>query len=110
MREHSRIVCSGYGWKDESFNAMLKDWSDYHDNPRMLLLHAPSQMHEFEGRHKPWPWPEKWIEEGESSWLCSHQKWLSEMDFQTLAACRTFTATKGEDAEFNRYARKICRC
>jgi hypothetical protein len=110
LREHDRIVCSGYGWKDEPFNAMLKDWSDYHDDARMLLLHDRSQIHEFEGRHKPWPWPEKWKEEGESSWLCWHPKWLSEMDFQTLAACRTFTATKGEDAEFNRYARKICRC
>jgi hypothetical protein len=40
LREHDRIVCSGYGWRDEAFNAMLKDWSDEHENRRMLLLHG----------------------------------------------------------------------
>ena len=27
-----------------------------------------------------------------------------------LAACRAFTATKGDDVGFNRYACEICRC
>jgi hypothetical protein len=78
LREHSRIVCSGYGWKDESFNSMLKDWSDYHDDARMLLLHDQAKIHEFEGRNKPWPWPENWKEEAGTAWLRWHPAWLSD--------------------------------
>jgi hypothetical protein len=84
LREHSRIVCSGYGWKDEPFNAMLKDWSEYHDDARMLLLHDPANIHEFEGRNQPWLWPENWKEVHGSGWLRWHPAWLSATDRQTL--------------------------
>jgi|GEM_PF-3722474 len=84
LREHSRIVCSGYGWKDEPFNAMLKYWSDYHDDARMLLLHDPANIHEFEGRNKPWLWPEDWKEVHGSEWLRWHPAWLSDTKREVL--------------------------
>jgi hypothetical protein len=76
LREHNRIVCSGYGWKDEAFNAMLKDWSDSHEDARMLLLHDEGRIEEFEVLHKPWLWPDGW--KTGSGWLKWHPKWLSD--------------------------------
>jgi hypothetical protein len=76
LREHNRIVCSGYGWKDEAFNAMLKDWSDSREDARMLLLHGEGSIQEFEGLRKPWPWPNGW--KTRSGWLKWHPKWLSD--------------------------------
>ena len=75
LREHNRIVCSGYGWKDEAFNAMLKDWSDSHEDARMLLFHDKGSIQEFEGLHKPWLWPDGW--KTGSGWLKWQPKWLS---------------------------------
>jgi hypothetical protein len=77
LREHDRIVCSGYGWRDEAFNAMLKDWSDEHEDARMLLLHDQANIHEFEGRNKPWPWPDDWKKVKGTAWLRWHPAWLS---------------------------------
>jgi hypothetical protein len=76
LREHNRIVCSGYGWKDEAFNAMLKDWSDSREDARMLLLHDELKIGEFEGLHKPWLWPSGW--KTGSGWLKWHPQWLSD--------------------------------
>jgi hypothetical protein len=84
LREHDRIVCSGYGWRDEAFNAMLKDWSDEHENRRMLLLHDRAEIKEFEGRNKPWPWPDDWNKDGGSSWVRWQPSWLSETRIEAI--------------------------
>ena len=84
LREHDRIVCSGYGWRDEAFNAMLKDWSDEHEDARMLLLHDRAEIKEFEGRKKPWPWPDDWNKDGGSSWVRWQPSWLSETRIEEI--------------------------
>ena len=84
LRERDLIVCSGYGWRDEAFNAMVKDWSEEHREARMLLLHDQANIHEFEGRNKPWPWPENWQEVHGSGWLRWHPAWLSDTNREVL--------------------------
>lgn len=84
LREHDRIVCSGYGWRDEAFKGMLKDWSDEHKEARMLLLHDQANIREFEGRNKPWPWPDDWKEDGGSSWVRWQPSWLSETRIEAI--------------------------
>ena len=84
LREHDRIVCSGYGWRDEAFNAMLKDWSDEHKEARMLLLHDQANIREFEGRNKPWPWPDDWKKVKGTAWLRWHPAWLSDTNREVL--------------------------
>jgi len=84
LREHDRIVCSGYGWRDEAFNGMLKDWSDEHKEARMLLLHDQENINEFEGRNKPWPWPDDWKTATETAWLRWHPAWLSDTRREVL--------------------------
>lgn len=84
LREHDRIVCSGYGWRDEAFNGMLKDWSDEHEDARMLLLHDRAEIKEFEGRNRPWPWPDHWKKAEGAAWLHWHPAWLSDTNREVL--------------------------
>jgi hypothetical protein len=85
LEESPIIICSGYGWKDLPFNEMLRDWSKYHQAPRMWLLHDEDRIKEFEGNKKPFFWPNDWKSDESNSWLKWHPKFLGDTNWEDLA-------------------------
>lgn len=85
LEESPIIVCSGYGWKDLPFNEMLRDWSKYHQKPRMWLLHDTHSIDEFDGNKKPFFWPDDWNRSESNSWLKWHPKFLGDTNWEDLA-------------------------
>lgn len=80
MREHDTIICSGYGWKDDGFNWMVKEWAENHLDRRLLLLHDREDDC-FENR-KPWIWPNGWDWSNQFGWLQWHPDWLCHTTFE----------------------------
>ena len=85
LEESPIIVCSGYGWKDLPFNEMLRDWSKYHQEPRMWLLHSEDRIKEFEGNKKPFFWPDDWSRSESNSWLKWHPEFLGNTRWKDLS-------------------------
>ena len=85
LEESPIIVCSGYGWKDLPFNEMLRDWSKYHQEPRMWLLHSEDRIKEFEGKKKPFFWPDDWSRSESNSWLKWHPEFLGNTRWKDLS-------------------------
>jgi hypothetical protein len=82
MREHKTIICSGYGWKDEGFNWMIKEWAENDLNRRLLLLHD-RERDDFENK-KPWIWPNEWKWKSQTGWLRWHPNWLCHTTFPEI--------------------------
>ena len=82
MREHDTIICSGYGWKDDGFNWMIKEWAEHDLGRRLLLLHD-RERDDFENR-KPWLWPDGWKWDNPVGWLNWHPHWLSDTTFSDI--------------------------
>lgn len=85
LRESPIIVCSGYGWKDLPFNEMIRDWSKYHQEPGMWLLHDKHSIDEFDGNRKPFFWPDDWKSGESNSWLKWHPDFLGNTRWKDLA-------------------------
>ena len=77
LKEHNRIICSGYGWRDYGVNSMLREWAkSYYTgvNKHLLLLHADK----IDALNKPWFWPKDWDSQKRTDWFQWHPNWLSE--------------------------------
>lgn len=103
LGEYDRVVCSGYGWNDYGFNAILREWGtdqkwhlDQRRHPRLLLLHQGDQLEKFKPSEKTkrrnlWFWPDNWHKdpsegwpENHSDWMRCYPKWLSCTRFDTI--------------------------
>lgn len=103
LGEYDRVVCSGYGWNDYGFNAMLREWGtdqkwhvDQRRHPRLLLLHKGENLKEFRSskntkRRNLWFWPDNWEKdqskvwsENHSDWMRCYPKWLSCTRFKAI--------------------------
>lgn len=82
LNQHDTIICSGYGWRDEGFNWMLKEWAENDLDRKVLLLHDREQ-NAFEDK-KPWPWPDGWKWNSPKGWLKWHPQWLSATDYNDI--------------------------
>ena len=91
MREHDTIICSGYGWKDDGFNWMIKEWAERDLGRRLILLHD-RERDDFENR-KPWLWPDGWRWGNPLGWLNWHPRWLSDTSFSDIENYITNTQT-----------------
>jgi hypothetical protein len=82
MREHKSIICSGYGWRDNGFNWMIKEWAEIESDRKLLLLHQRDNMgSEF---RNPWLWPKDWSWDTPVGWLDWHPNWLRDTRFIEL--------------------------
>ncbi len=77
LKEHDRIISSGYGFRDDGFNRMLSEWSRHLPEKKMLLLHDTS---EIPIEQRCWFWPEGWMSNHSGGWFKHHPKWLSDTD------------------------------
>lgn len=85
LRDHNRIICSGYGWRDEGFNWMLREWAIHKLNQRLILLHNESRKDDFIGiNKKPFFWPQDWDQNSTEGWLRGHKNWLSETSLSDI--------------------------
>lgn len=73
MHEYDAIVCSGYGWKDDGFNLMIKEWAQNKVDRKLLLLH---DLEKDDFKAKPWVWPNGWSCNNQIGWLSWHPNWL----------------------------------
>ncbi|MFT5623159.1 MAG: hypothetical protein ACI9FZ_001089 [Bacteroidia bacterium] len=73
LKEHDRIICSGYGFGDDGFNHMLAEWSRRLPEKKMLLLHNT----ELAPIERCWFWPEDWESNHSGGWFKHHPQWLS---------------------------------
>ncbi|WP_206754010.1 SIR2 family protein [Lentimonas sp. CC8] len=74
LKEHDRIISSGYGFGDDGFNHMLAEWSRRMPKKKMLLLYNTSEVPLEQGC---WFWPEDWKSNHSDGWFKHHPQWLS---------------------------------
>ena len=74
LKEHDRIISSGYGFGDDGFNHMLAEWSRRMPEKKMLLLHNTEVV---PIKQRCWFWPEDWKSNYSDGWFKHHPQWLS---------------------------------
>jgi hypothetical protein len=70
-----RVVCSGYGWRDDGMNDLLFEWLYSSTHNRFIMLHDGKKI-EGDLLRPPSPWPFRYHELLESGQLKVIPRWL----------------------------------
>jgi hypothetical protein len=77
LEKTDRVVCSGYGWRDDGMNNMLFQWLDSSSSNRVVLLHDGKNIEAdlLQNHYSPWSYRSRELLESRQlviipKWLC----------------------------------------
>jgi hypothetical protein len=76
LEKTERVVCSGYGWRDEGMNNLLFEWLDSASTNRLVLLHDGKKIENDLLMNPRCPWSFRYRELYASRQLRVIPKWL----------------------------------